>query len=103
MEGFAADAEYLGRARGESASYDNEFYRLCKLDNEYIFEFKGTEEVVIPPISEKRFEEIIWSEMKRGKSCDIYQLTTEHIQEFDKTAKMCILKLLNEMMKMMIS
>ena len=33
--------------------------------------------------------------MKRGKSCDIYQLTTEHIQECGKTAKMCILKLLN--------
>jgi hypothetical protein len=45
---------------------------LCKLDNEYIFEFKGSEEVAIPPISEERFEEILFSEMKRGKSCDIY-------------------------------
>ena len=33
--------------------------------------------------------------MKRGKSCDIYQLTTEHVQECGKIAKMCILKLLN--------
>ena len=45
LEGFAADVEYLGRARGESSSYENELYRLCKLDNEYIFEFKGSKEL----------------------------------------------------------
>ena len=64
LEGFAADAEHLGRAREEHFSYDNEFYRLCRLDNTYIFNFKGFEEVKIPPISMDRFDEILFSEMK---------------------------------------
>ena len=41
LEGFTADAELLGQAVGESPEYDNEFYKLCILDNHYIFEFKG--------------------------------------------------------------
>ena len=95
LEGFAADAEFLGRARGESSTYDNEFYRLCKLDNAYIFDFKGEEEIKIPPITKKRFDEILSSDLKRGKACDIYHLTAEHILESGEAAKMCILKLLN--------
>ena len=39
LEGFTADAEYLGRAVGETSHFDNEFYKLCKLENHYIFEF----------------------------------------------------------------
>ena len=95
LEGFAADAEYLGRERDESPAYDNQFYRLCKLDNAYIFEFKGKDEVRIPPISRKRFDEIIEKEMKRGKACDIYQLSVEHIQLCGLIAKDRILRLLN--------
>ena len=41
LEGFAADAEHLGRVRGEPDIYDNEFYRLCRADNSFIFQFKG--------------------------------------------------------------
>ena len=95
LEGFAADAEFLGRSRGESSTYDNEFYRLCKLDNAYIFDFKGEEEIKIPPITKKRFDEILSSDLKRGKACDIYHLTAEHILESGEAAKMCILKLQN--------
>ena len=40
LEGFAADSEHLGRTRGEPEIYDNDFYKLCKADNSYIFEFK---------------------------------------------------------------
>jgi hypothetical protein len=95
LEGFSADAEYLGRHRGEAQIYDNKFYRLCKLDNAYIFDFKDGDPEKIPPMSLERFEEILSSEMKRGKACDIYQLTAEHIQECGREAKLCIMKLLN--------
>ena len=94
LEGFAADAEYLGRVREESSKYDNEFYKLCKLDNAYIFEFSGSEELKIPPISTERFDELVRS-LKRGKASDIYHLTAEHIKECGSIAKSCILKLLN--------
>ena len=40
LEGFTVDAEVLGQAVGESPAYDNEFYRLCLLDNHYIFSLK---------------------------------------------------------------
>ena len=33
LEGFAADAEHLGRDRGECEQFDIDFYRLCKMDN----------------------------------------------------------------------
>ena len=99
LEGFAADAEYLGRSRGEPDTFDNEFYRLCKLDNAFIFEFKGEEEIKIPPMSKERFDEIISSEMKRGKACDIYQLTVEHIQMCGDEAKLCILNLINRIIE----
>ena len=49
------------------------------LDNAYIFEFK-LDNVKIPLISKKIFEEIIKSELKKGKACDMHQLTVEHIQ-----------------------
>ena len=47
-------------------------------------------------MSEERFEEIINSEMKRGKACDIYQLTVEHIQLCGIDAKRSILELINK-------
>ena len=37
LEGFASDAEHLGRSSEASSSgFDQEFYKLCKLDNLYI-------------------------------------------------------------------
>ena len=33
LEGFAADAEHLGKTNEESTWFDQGFYRLCKLDN----------------------------------------------------------------------
>ena len=95
LEGFAADAEHLGRHRGESSSFDNNFYRLCKLDNYFIFDFKGTEQVKIPAMTMSNFEDIIHKKMKPGKACDLYHLTVEHIREAGQLAKQCILKLLN--------
>ena len=39
LEGFASDAEYLGRQDDDDDScFDRSFYKLCKLDNIYIFE-----------------------------------------------------------------
>ena len=95
LEGFAADAEYLGRERGESSNYDNEFYRLCKLDNIYIFEFKENEELKIPLMKMEDFEEIIFKRLKQGKACDLYHLTVEHLREAGQEAKQCIMNLIN--------
>ena len=99
LEGFAADAEYLGRDRGEPEIYDNEFYRLCKADNSYIFEFKGENTVRIPPMTLSIFEDIIFKKMKRGKACDVYQLTVEHLQHCGDKARLVILNLLNSILE----
>ena len=99
LEGFAADAEHLGRVRGEPDIYDNEFYRLCKQDNAYIFDFKGNDEVKIAPMSLKNLDEIICKKMKHGKACDLYQLTVEHIRNCGTKAKQAILDLLNSILK----
>ena len=99
LEGFAADAEYQGRARGEPPIYDNDFYRLCKADNSLIFEFKGEDSVRIPPMSLSIFENIIFKKMKRGKSCDVYQLTVEHLQHSGPRAKLIILELVNNILE----
>ena len=98
LEGFAADTEHLGRYRGEPEIYDNDFYRLCKSDNSFIFDFKGENEVKIPPMSLAQLEDIIYKKMKRGKACDIYQLTVEHIQNCGPQAKIAILNLLNSIL-----
>ena len=39
LEGFAADAEHLGRPNEGASNCDQSFYKLCKLDNYYIFDF----------------------------------------------------------------
>ena len=39
LEGFAADAEYLGKSSEECSKFNKGFYNLCKLDNHYIFDF----------------------------------------------------------------
>ena len=51
LEGFAADAEYLGRESDDNEYFDKDFYELCQLDNLYIFEFKGDEPVTIAPMT----------------------------------------------------
>ena len=99
LEGFAADAEHLGRSNEESPCFDQAFYKLCKLDNLYIFEFKGEEPVNIPPMSISQLDHILQSKMKPGKSCDIYQLTVEHLRFCGLEAKLCILNLINRILK----
>ena len=96
LEGFTVDAEVLGQAVGESPEYDNEFYRLCVLDNHYIFEFKGEETIKIPEMKLTDLENIINKEMKLKKACDIYKLTVEHLRYAGDGAKLIILKLLND-------
>ena len=99
LEGFAADAEYLGRSNEESTLYDQNFYKLCKLDNLYIFEFNGDEPVEIPPMNIFQLDHILHNRMKPGKSCDIYQLTVEHLRFCGLQAKNQILNLINRIFK----
>merc|ERR1711888_508708 len=77
LEGFAADSEALGKAKGECREFDNDFYRLCIIDNMYIFDFKGEDQIAIPEMSKEAFNKIIYSKMKLGKACDAYHLTVE--------------------------
>ena len=96
LEGFARDAEMLGEFVGESEDYDNDFYRLCIEDNQFIFQFKDEEELKIPEMSMKDLEKIINTEMKSNKACDIYKLTSEHLKYCGTAAKQAILRLIND-------
>ena len=68
LEGFAADAEHLGRETPENNNFDNDFYNLCKLDNLYIFTFKGSDTVKLPAMKMAELNSII-KHMKPGKAC----------------------------------
>ena len=80
LEGFTVDAELLSKPVGEAAEFDHDFYKLCVLDILYIFEFKGTDAIRIPKMKISDLECILNKEMKLGKACDIYHLTTEHLR-----------------------
>ena len=96
LEGFTADAELLGQAVDTSPEFDNEFYKICILDNHYIFEFKGEDSVKIPDMKITDLEQILMKEMKLKKACDIYKLTVEHLRYAGDEAKHAILRLLND-------
>ena len=93
LEGFAADAEFLGRPNEESPWFDHTFYRLCKLDNIYIFEFQDN--VKISPMNLNQLNHILNTKMKPGKSCDVYHLTVEHLRNCGLQAKLLLLNLIN--------
>ena len=99
LEGFAADAEHLGKPSGDNGNFDREFYNLCVLDNLYIFEFKGEDQVRIPTMNLTDLEDILEKKMKLGKACDYYQLTVEHLRFCGGAAKICILRLLNNIIE----
>ena len=99
LEGFAADAEHLGKPNKNLDCYDNYFYNLCILDNLYIFELKENLQHRIPPMSLKDLDHILHKKMKLGKSCDIYHLTVEHLRECGPQAKSVILSLINKIIQ----
>ena len=99
LEGFAADAEALGKSVGVSDMFDNNFYRLCIADNIYIFSFKGEESVRIPEMTMNDLNEILHKDMKLGKACDIYMMTVEHLLYAGEDAKRHVLKLLNDIIQ----
>ena len=98
LEGFAADAEHLSRDNEDDEVIDKGIYRLCKLDNKYIFEMEEHSDVKIQPMDMAQLEAILSKRMKLGKSCDIYQLTVEHLRYCGTAAKEQILKLLNRIL-----
>ena len=99
LEGFARDAELLGEFVGERQEYDNQFYRLCIADNQFIFDFKDQDEIKIPKMKMENLEKIINTEMKKGKACDVYKLTAEHLKHCGREAKVVILNLINEIIE----
>ena len=101
LEGFARDAERLGEFVGESSEYDNDFYKLCVKDNSYIFEIKSENCLKIPLMKYADLEKIIGKDMKKGKACDIYRLTAEHLKHAGTEAKITILKLINDIIENM--
>ena len=90
LEGFAAHAEHLGRETPENNNFDKDFYNLCKLDNLYIFEFKGSDSVKLPAMKMSDLNSII-KHMKPGKACDYYQMTAEHLKHTGPQACQAIL------------
>ena len=98
LEGFAADAEYLGQSNEGLSEFDQKFYKLCKLDNIYIFEFQGDHPIKIPPMNIFQLEQILTTKMKSGKSCDIYHLTVEHLRHCGHVAKLSLLSLVNRIL-----
>ena len=99
LEGFAADAEFLGKSNTEeSTSFNRGFYTLCKLDNLYIFDFFTEEHHKLPPMTMDQLDHILMKQMKSGKACDIYHLTVEHIRHCGYAAKNSILVLINRIL-----
>ena len=98
LEGFAKDAELLAEFVGESKEYDNDFYRLCILDNHFIFSFKDETDMKLPEMKIEDLDKIIDKEMKNGKACDIYKLTAEHLKHCGTGAKHVILRLINSIL-----
>ena len=99
LEGFARDAELLGKFIGESAEYDNEFYRLCIQDNAFIFDFRTENCMKIPKMKLADLDKIIDKEMKKGKACDIYKLTAEHLKHAGAGARITLLNLINDIIE----
>ena len=98
LEGFARDAELLAEADEENSEFDRDFYKLCIQDNHYIFEFKGEDAVKLPRMRTEDLENIIEKQMKRGKACDVYKLTAEHIKFCGKEAQAVLLNLMNDIL-----
>ena len=92
LKGFAADAEHLGRPNEENGIFDQGFYKLCKLDNCYIFEIISSEPLKLPPMTIGDLGHILHKRMKMGKACDIYQVTVEHLRYCGDTTKLHILQ-----------
>ena len=99
LEGFAADAEHLGKCNEHVTHFDQGFYKLCKLDNLYIFDFYRENDSEIPPMTMSQLQHILSSRMKAGKACDVYQLTVEHIRNCGHDALLVILQLINKILK----
>ena len=99
LEGFAADAEHLGKCNEGITHFDQGFYKLCKLDNLYIFDFFGDQHSRIPPMTITQLQHILSTKMKAGKACDVYQLTVEHIRNCGMDAQLIILQLINKILE----
>ena len=99
LEGFAADVEHLGRPNEENRSFNQGFYKLCKLDNIYIFEILSTEPLKLPPMTLSDLNHILHKRMKLGKACDIYQVTVEHLRHCGDVTKLHILDLINRILE----
>ena len=99
LEGFTADAEALAKNDVVSEQFDTKFYQLCRMDNMYIFEINTDSPVKIPPMSLADLNRILSKEMKLGKAADIYKLRVEHLRNAGNEAKICILNLLNDIIR----
>ena len=99
LEGFANDAELLGKSVEEAPQYDNHFYRLCIQDNPFIFYFKTENSMKIPKVSMEDLSTIVNKEMKRGKASDIYKLTAEHLKNAGDKAMKAVLNLINDIIE----
>ena len=99
LEGFAADSEHLGRTNEGVKHFDQGLYKLCKLDNLFIFEFSCDPEDKIPPMTFSQLTHILHSKMKAGKACDAYHLTVEHLRQCGEDALLQVLRFINRLLE----
>ena len=99
LEGFASDAEHLGKSNEAITYFAQGFYKLCKLDNPCIFDFLSEHDAKIPPMTISQLNDILQYRMKAGKACDVHQLTVEHIRNCGDDAKLTIVKLINRIIE----
>ena len=80
----------------EDTEFDCIFYKLCRLDNLYIFKINRELEEKIPPMLYSDLTKILFKKMKLGKACDIYQLTVEHLRYCGESVLLKILEFIIE-------
>jgi hypothetical protein len=99
LEGFTADAEYLGKPNDDSNNFDRGLYIICKLEICYIFDITVDDQVRIPPLNISPVEHILSHKMKPGKACNIYHLTVKHLRHCGPEAKLSVLELINRVLQ----
>ena len=95
LEGFRINTEILCNEKTTEIYEINEFYQMCIMDNQIIFDLTSSEEINIPQMQSSDRKDIIFKRLKLNKACDVYKLIVEHLRYCGDESLVLILKLLN--------
>ena len=93
LEGFRANTELL--CNENILTEQNDFYKMCQVDNEIIFEITKSENI-IPQMKLSDLYDILFKRLKLNKACDIFHLTVEHLRYAGEQTLLLLLKLINK-------